>query len=198
MDEPQWCLDECPTCSTVVHGRSIYCSPECEPEVEPELALEHDDVRWALSHYNSIRVSTWAFDCYKSTLAPTSSPCVFPSPSQRKLHLRKKHPTSWVTPDTSSNSSPYISPPISTATAVESLVTNSTPTLQSPISRWSARSWSCSSPGPATPPFLTKMNVYLFSDSMAHTESKVDPAALLPTVEKQRGRSSLVMVAQHR
>ncbi|KAJ6487837.1 hypothetical protein C8R45DRAFT_258375 [Mycena sanguinolenta] len=185
------------------HGRSVYCSPECEPEVEPEPELEHDDVLW--SQYNSIRVSTWAFDCYKSSLAPASSPGIFPSPSQRKFHIRKKHPTSWVTSETSSHSPSYISPSISAPTAVESLVTNSTsPPQLSPMSRWSPRSWSCSSPGPVTPPFLTKTNVHLFSDPQAHrpgsTKSiveKPEPPALPPVEKVQRGRASRLMPKQH-
>ncbi|KAF7351299.1 hypothetical protein MSAN_01561400 [Mycena sanguinolenta] len=203
MDEPQWCLDECPTCSTVVHGRSIYCSPECEPQVEPEPEPEHDDVLW--SQYNSIRVSAWAFDCYKSSLAPASSPGIFPSPTQRKFHIRKKHPTSWVTSETSSHSS-YISPSISAPTAVESLITNSTsPPQLSPVSRWSPQSWSYSSPGPITPPFLMKTNVYLSSDPQAHQPGstkliveKPEPPALPAAEKAQRGRPSHFMPKQRR
>ncbi|KAJ7108606.1 hypothetical protein C8R44DRAFT_884665 [Mycena epipterygia] len=93
MDDSQWCLDECPTCATVVYGKSIYCSAKCEPDVEQEPELEHDYVPWSQS--SSTRISAWAFDCYKSALTPASSPCIFPSPSQRKLHLRKQYPTSW-------------------------------------------------------------------------------------------------------
>ncbi|KAJ7359522.1 hypothetical protein DFH08DRAFT_931995 [Mycena albidolilacea] len=196
MDDPQWCLDECPTCSTVVHGRAIYCSPECEPEVDPEPELEHDGP-W--THCSSIRVSAWALDCYKATLAPTSSPAIFPSPSQRKLHIQKKHPTLWVTSDPSFHSTPHISSSISTSTAVESLVTNSTPS-RSPISRWSAQSWSCSSPGPLTPPLLTKTNVYLCSDplKLAHQPANKE-SSNLPAAEKaQHGRSSHPMLKQHR
>ncbi|KAF7360256.1 hypothetical protein MVEN_00754600 [Mycena venus] len=202
MDDSQWCLDECPTCATVVHGRSIYCSPKCEPEVKPEPELENDDVQW--TQCNSIRVSAWALDCYKSALGPASSPGIFPSPSQRKLHIRKKHPTSWVTSDTSSHSPPYISPSISTGTAVESLITNSTP----PQSPWSVRSWR-SSPGPATPPLLTKTNVYLFSDSITRppttresneiSDRPVSPSdpCIRQTVEKATcGRSSRPMLGQ--
>jgi len=208
MDDPQWCLDECPTCATVVHGRSIYCSPECEPQIEPEPESEHDDVLWR--QCNSTRVSAWALDCYKSTRAPASSPGIFPSPSRQKLYIRKKDPTSWVTSDTSSHSSPYISPSISTGTAVESLITNSTPS-QSPISRWSARSWARSSPGPATPPLLSKTNVYLFSDFMAHqpataesnetTDLPMTPSdGYIPaTVDKAKhSRSSRSALKQHR
>ncbi|KAJ7790553.1 hypothetical protein B0H14DRAFT_2939347 [Mycena olivaceomarginata] len=220
MDDPQWCLDECPTCSTVVvsalqrlsqsgnltrvflqHGRAIYCSPECEPEVDPEPELEHDGP-W--THCSSIRVSAWALDCYKATLAPTSSPAIFPSLSQRKLHIQKKHPTLWVTSDPSSHSTPHISSSISTSTAVESLVTNSTPS-RSPISRWSAQSWSCSLPGPLTPPLLTKTNVYPCSDPFklahqpANKESSNHLPATLPAAEKaQHGRSSRSMLIQHR
>ncbi|KAJ6558065.1 hypothetical protein B0H19DRAFT_1149764 [Mycena capillaripes] len=206
MDDPQWCLDECPTCATVVHGQSIYCSPECEPEAEQESQLEHDDTLW--NHSNSTRISAWALHCYKATtIAPASSPCIFPSPSRQKLHLRKKHPTSWVTSGTSFDPSRYISSSISTGTAVESLVTSSTvPT--SPTSRWSApvRSWTSASPGPPTPPLLTKTNVYLFSGSTARppmaessetSDYPVTPLeASMPAEKAQHSRPSCPMLKQ--
>ncbi|KAJ7666065.1 hypothetical protein DFH06DRAFT_266429 [Mycena polygramma] len=182
MDDPQWCLDECPTCATVVvsgfdgatfpavdalgalsqQGPSIYCSSECEPDSEPE-ELKLDDAPW--SQYNSTRISAWAVHCYKSSHA-ASSPCIFPSPCRRKLYLRKKHPTSWVTSDISFDPPPYVSSSISTGTAIESLVTSST-APPSPASRWSVRSWTSPSPGPPTPPFLTKTNVFLTPESAA-------------------------------
>ncbi|KAJ7029213.1 hypothetical protein C8F04DRAFT_1116906, partial [Mycena alexandri] len=161
------CLDECPTCATVVHGRAIYCSPECEPEMEPQLQPEEDSVPWP--QCNSNRVSAWVLDCYNnSTLAPANSPCVFPSPSQRKLHLRKKHPTSWVTTSEASvDSSTYISSSISTGPVAETLVAGSIG-LPSPKSSWRVRSWASPPPGPPSRPLLTKTNVYLFSNSTTH------------------------------
>ncbi|KAJ7906325.1 hypothetical protein B0H13DRAFT_2021188 [Mycena leptocephala] len=208
MDDPQWCLDECPTCATVVHGQSIYCSSKCEPEVEQDPELEHDDVPW--SQCNSTRVSAWALDCYKSTIAPASSPAIFPSPSRQKLHLRKKHPTSWVTSATSLDSRPYMSLSISTDTAVESLVTSST-VPPSPISRWSARSWACPSAGPPTPPLLTKSNVYLTSyptapqpatpASKETSDWPMSPSeACIPTTvaKAERGRPCCPMLKQRR
>ncbi|KAJ6470617.1 hypothetical protein C8R47DRAFT_756178 [Mycena vitilis] len=166
MDDPQWCLDECPTCATVVQGPSVYCSSECEPDSEPE-ELRLDDVPW--SQYNSTRISAWAVHCYKSSHA-AGSPCIFPSPSRRKLYLRKKHPTSWVTSDISFDPPPYVSSSISTGTAIESLVTSST-APPSPVSRWSVRSWTSPSPGPPTPPLLTKTNVFLAPESAARQQT---------------------------
>ncbi|KAJ7778205.1 hypothetical protein B0H16DRAFT_880492 [Mycena metata] len=165
MDDSQWCLDECPTCATVVHGQAIYCSPECEPEMEPQ--AEEDSVPWP--QYNSNRVSTWALDCYKkSTLAPANAPCIFASPSQRKLHIRKRHPTSWVTTSEASvDSSTCISSSISTGPIVETLVAGSIG-LPSPKSAWRVRSWASPPPGPPSQPLLTKTNVYLFSNSTTH------------------------------
>ncbi|KAK7044766.1 hypothetical protein R3P38DRAFT_2880743 [Favolaschia claudopus] len=183
--DSQWCLDECPTCSTVVNGPSIYCSPECEPPLDLE-ELDLDDPFW--SQQKSIRVSTWALECYQSTEAHRSTPSIFISPSQRKLHVRKTHPTSWVNSETSPPSPPSISSSISTSTAVESLVTSST-SPHSPISRWSVRSWpvrpsACSSPGLTTPPIVTKTSVYLVSDSLTQPETKKTIRTGLPPSEK--------------
>ncbi|KAJ7131742.1 hypothetical protein C8R43DRAFT_1024469 [Mycena crocata] len=173
MDD-QWCLDECPTCATVVNGTSIYCSPQCEPNVEPDAEsephVERNYTPW--SQQNTSRVSAWAVDCYKATLVPASSPCIFPSPSRRKLHLRKKHPTSWVTSDMPSS---YISSPVSTSDAVESLIPSTSSTAPtSPISHCTARSWASPSPLPPTRPLLTKTNVHLLSNSKAgrHTTTE--------------------------
>ncbi|KAJ7016010.1 hypothetical protein C8F04DRAFT_1167528 [Mycena alexandri] len=58
MADSQWCLDECPTCATVVHGRAIYCSPECEPEMEPQLRPEEDKSSVDSSTYISSSIST--------------------------------------------------------------------------------------------------------------------------------------------
>ncbi|KAJ6514534.1 hypothetical protein DFH09DRAFT_1196627 [Mycena vulgaris] len=171
MDDSQWCLDECPTCATVMDGKSLYCSAQCEPNLEHEPDLEHGYVPWG--QCTSTRVSAWALDCYKSSLASSSSPGIFPSPSRRKLHLRKQNPTSWVTPDTPSHSP---SSP-STSTAVESLITSSTAPTSS-ISRNPLRSWASPSPVPPTRPLLTKTNVYLFTDSPARRPT---PAASYET-----------------
>ncbi|KAJ7440156.1 hypothetical protein FB451DRAFT_1300804 [Mycena latifolia] len=165
MDDSQWCLDACPTCATVVTGTSLYCSVQCEPDREQESELDSSSPPW--SHCNTARVSAWAFDCYKSSMAPAaSSPCIFPSPSRRKLHLRKQYPTSWVTPDAPSHAPSYVSSPMSTSTAVESLVTSST-ALTPPTSRRPVRSWASPSPAPPSYPLLTKANVYLFAESPA-------------------------------
>ncbi|KAJ6627913.1 hypothetical protein B0H10DRAFT_316792 [Mycena sp. CBHHK59/15] len=157
MDDPQWCLDECPTCATVVHGTSIYCSSKCEPRVEVEENESY--VPWTES--TTARVSAWALHCHKATIVPTMSPSLFPSPSGRKIHLRKQRPTVWVTSDLSFDSPPCTSPTISTSAAALSLVASSAGPASStgPI-----RSWASPLPAPPTCPLLTKTNVYLFSN----------------------------------
>ncbi|KAJ7185702.1 hypothetical protein C8R46DRAFT_1061477 [Mycena filopes] len=169
MDDSQWCLDECPTCANVVHGRAIYCSPECEPEMksQPHPKPEQDSAPWP--QCNSSRVSAWVLDCYKkSSLAPANTPCIFPSPSRRKLYLRKKHPTSWVTTsETSVDSSTYISSSLSTGTVVETLVTGSIG-LPSPKYSCPVRSWATPPPCPPSRPLLTKTNVLLLSNPVTH------------------------------
>ncbi|KAJ7689476.1 hypothetical protein B0H17DRAFT_638868 [Mycena rosella] len=165
MDDSQWCLDECPTCATAMQGKSLYCSAECEPNSGQELDPQPNYVQSRES--STARVSAWALDCYKSSITPASSPGIFPSPSRRKLHLRKQYPTSWVTPDAPSHpTSSYVSSPMSSSTAVESLVASST-AAASPNSRHPARSWASPSPAPPTHPLLTKTNIYLFAESPA-------------------------------
>ncbi|KAJ7739971.1 hypothetical protein DFH07DRAFT_70417 [Mycena maculata] len=177
MNDAQWCLDECANCATVVEGPSIYC-PQCEPDVKEEEA-ELEDGYAPYTPRTTVRVSAWALDCYKSTrVAPASGPYIVPSPSRRKLHIRKQHPTSWVTPDGFS-SSISLSSPMSTPTAVESeseSAATSATIPPSPISRCPARSWAAVSPASATRPLLTKTNVYLSSSSKAHAPPLIEPS----------------------
>ncbi|KAJ7512805.1 hypothetical protein B0H11DRAFT_2182158 [Mycena galericulata] len=171
MDDSQWCLDECPTCATVVHGSSVYCE-DCEPDVK-EVDLEDGYEAWNRRN-TATRVSAWALDCYKSTVAPGTSPCVFPSPSRRKLYLRKQHPTSWVTPDASLDfPSSILSSARSTPTAIESRSTMTAP--PSPNSRCLPRSWACPSQASVTRPLLTRTNVYLSPGFKAHQPAAEPP-----------------------
>ncbi|KAJ7634926.1 hypothetical protein FB45DRAFT_910283 [Roridomyces roridus] len=154
MDDSQWCLDECPSCATVVSGSSIYCA-QCEPDFKlPPEEPEQDDEGFAeYMQRTATRVSAWTVDCYKSSraaaAAPSSVPSVFPSPCRRKLHLRKVYPTSWL----NAESPPILSSaPLSAPTAVQLLVTSSTGS-PSPSSTFVG--------SPARP----KTNVYLFSSS---------------------------------
>ncbi|KAJ7622356.1 hypothetical protein FB45DRAFT_927591 [Roridomyces roridus] len=169
--DSQWCLDACPTCARVVDVSSIYCA-KCEPDVKQLLQSD-----LASGPYTSpdTRVTAWALDCYQSTRnagRPTSvpPPIVFPSPSGRKLHLRKTSPTvSWISPEPELAHSPSTlsSPPLSTPTAVQSLsmMSNSVGVgSPSPASRPPARSWVPAAPGPsarrASAAASTKPNTY--------------------------------------